>query len=65
MKKQELEKLIVDIFKIVETDNEEYYIEQAEKHAWVKEHMKPSDMYAYKLGQIKVKIEIANMKGTV
>lgn len=57
MKKQELEKGLMEILDILRTDNEEYYKQEAENHDWVRDHMTPSEMTAYKCGKIQAKIE--------
>ena len=57
MKKQEIERRLQEILKELRMDNQEFYDQEAEKWENVKKHMTPLDMYAYKCGMIKSKIE--------
>lgn len=57
MKKQEIERILREILKELRMSNQEFYDQEAEKHEYVKEHMTPLDMYAYKCGMIQSKIE--------
>lgn len=57
MQKQEIEKRLQKLLKDLRMSPQEFYDQEAEKDDYIKEHMTPSDMHAYRCGRIQAEIE--------